>query len=395
MFSSPTAANGAATYPLHSTPVASSTVRLRRRIAEAPALALDHAELGGELMPSAQQLVSEAVAINHAGVNARATLDRYRDHLDHFIAYLASAHAETPLTAKRRHVVLFMTHLGRSGGCEPDELRLPCTWCRQRGYPDGRNTSGWSASYRKSYLSAIRFLYRHCQCEEDLPDADPSQSLTSPKIVRKRGYTPNADEVQALLNAPGGPKDRLLAHWMWYTPSRRATFSDAVWRDVDLDAGVWHLTGKGGKQEEFALHPALVREFRVYRRWQLVEAQRNSQIRDALGDPETAFVLLTRTGRQTRPESIGKMLKWRARRAGVGVVAAKGKWDSPGGETSLLHPHSMRRAWAEHALNHPTDPVSIDVVQEVLHHADISTTRRHYARTKPERARQALLTMRL
>jgi integrase len=46
--------------------------------------------------------------------------------------------------------------------------------------------------------------------------------------------------------------------------------------------------------------------------------------------------------------------------------------------------------WATVALN---DGVGIDVVQEVLGHADISTTRRHYATTLPERAQAALVNM--
>lgn len=162
-----------------------------------------------------------------------------------------------------------------------------------------------------------------------------------------------------------------------------------------MELGTWRLVGKGDKVDVFELHPVLRTEFRRYLRWQTEEATRNPAIKAALDDPETAFVLLTRNGKRVRPESIAKMLKWRARRAGVGVIKAKGKWDVAGGKTSKVSPHAMRRAWAQHALNHPTNPVPIDVVAEVLNHADISTTRRHYAPTKPERARAALRSMSL
>lgn len=37
----------------------------------------------------------------------------------------------------------------------------------------------------------------------------------------------------------------------------------------------------------------------------------------------------------------------------------------------------------------------LEVVQDVLQHKDPSTTRRHYAAPKPERARQALLDFNL
>jgi integrase len=63
------------------------------------------------------------------------------------------------------------------------------------------------------------------------------------------------------------------------------------------------------------------------------------------------------------------------------------------GLTSRVSPHSYRRAWATIALNEKELP--IDVVSEVLKHSDITTTRRHYAPTKSERARAALVGMRL
>lgn len=156
------------------------------------------------------------------------------------------------------------------------------------------------------------------------------------------------------------------------------------------ERGQWHLVGRFGKVDVFDLHPLLLRQFRLYRRWQREEALRNRAIRQALEDEDTAYVLLTRNGKRTRPETIAKMLKWRAIRAGVAVKDSTARWDAPGGKTSKLSPHAMRRGWADIALNDHDTP--LDVVAEVLKHTETSTTRRHYARTKPERARAALLS---
>lgn len=344
---------------------------------------------------STQQLIDEAIEINHAKVGEKRTLRRYKDHLVHYGQYLASAHGATFYTARKKHVRLFMTHLENVGGEHPDSSRLRCEWCRTRGYPDGRSGPGWSASYRKSYLSAVKFLYKHFQAEDDLPDHNPAALETSPKIAHRRGYAPSKGEVKMLLNADGTPKGRLLAHWMFYAPSRRETFSNARWSDFDLDRGEWEILGKGKKVDVFALAPPLVRELKRYRRWQLSEAERNPAIRDALGDPENAYVLLTRNGKRTVPETVYKILRWHAIRAGVGVQKANGRWDAPGGQISRVSPHSMRRAWATIALNDDENPAPIDVVSEVLKHRDISTTRRHYAPTKSDRAQSALVNMRI
>ncbi|MEZ5078103.1 MAG: tyrosine-type recombinase/integrase [Solirubrobacterales bacterium] len=358
----------------------------------APARFLDEfEELRMDL--SNDQLVNEAIEINHAGVGKPATLERYRGHLVHFGDYLASVHGKTFYTARKKHVRLFMSHLERQGGSQPHDARLRCSWCKGRGYPDGRSGPGWSPSYRKSYLSALKFLYKHFLAEEDLPDHNPAALESSPKIVHKRGYTPTREEVRCLLTAQGTPRGRLLAHWMFYAPSRLATFADARWCDLDLDQGTWEVVGKGDKADIFALAPPLLRELRLYRRWQLSEAERQPAMRDALSDPETAYVLLTRNGKRTTPQSIHKMVKWHAVRAGVGVRKASGRWDAPGQQTSRVSPHAMRRAWATVALN--DEELPIDVVSEVLKHRDISTTRRHYAPTKSDRARAALIEMRV
>lgn len=358
----------------------------------APARFLDRfEELRMEL--SDQQLIAEAIETNHAGVRKDRTLDRYRDHLVHYSQYLASAFGLTFYTARRKHVRMFMNHLSKPGGPKPHDSRLQCAWCKTRGYPDGRSGPGWSPSYRKSYLAAIKFLYLHFLAEEDLPDLNPAALEQAPKVPIKLGYTPSSEEVKKLLECPGTPKGRLLAHWLFYAPSRRQTFSDARWRDIDLDQGTWRVMGKGDKFDIFDLAPPLIRALRLYRNWQLSEAQRNDAIRDALADPETAYVLLTRNGRKTTPQTISKIAKWHAVKAGVGVRKSQGTRDVMNGLTSRVSPHSYRRAWATIALNEKELP--IDVVSEVLKHSDIATTRRHYAPTKSERARAALVGMRV
>ncbi|HTT95487.1 MAG TPA: hypothetical protein VMF55_12505 [Solirubrobacterales bacterium] len=162
---------------------------LDRSIDSAPARLLDEIE-EKRMELSNDQLIAEAIEIDHAGVNDR-TVRRYGDHLVHFGQYLASAQGVDFYGCRSKHVRLFMAHLERAGGANPHPSRLACEWCRVRGYPDGRAGTRWSASYRKSYLAAIKFLYRHFMREEDLPDHNPASMESSPKVVHKRAYTPS------------------------------------------------------------------------------------------------------------------------------------------------------------------------------------------------------------
>ncbi len=339
---------------------------------------------------SSEQLIREAVSINHKRKPTRQTRKEYATDLGHFAEYLESAHRRNFYTAKRKHIAMFLDHLGEPGGAVPAQSRLACSWCRDRGYPDGRSDCGWSGSTQKGYLSAIRFLYHHFMMDEDLPDHDPSSGIDCPTVVTVPQWSPTRSEVLKLFDAPGKPRDRLIAHWVFYAPSRRAPFVETRWRDIDLDEGTWRLIGKGKKVDTFDLHPRLLAVFRQYRKWQLKQAAINPKVRQALEDEETAFVLLTRNGKPVLPNQMAKMLKWRGIRAKVALRSTNAKHEAVNGKTSKICPHSLRRAWARFALNDPDHPMAIDVVSEVLRHKDISTTRRHYAHTKPERARQAL-----
>jgi integrase len=184
-------------------------------------------------------------------------------------------------------------------------------------------------------------------------------------------------------------------HWLFYAPSRRKTYADARWTDIDLDAAEWEVVGKNGKVDIFPLAPPLLRAFRIYRRWQLSEAERHPAMRDALSDPETAYVLMTSNGKKTSPTTVTKIATWHGIRAEVGLKKATPGIDAVNGMTSRVTPHCFRRAWATIALNDEKEPTPIDVVSEVLRHKEIATTRRHYAPTKSDRAKAAIVGMRL
>lgn len=343
---------------------------------------------------SDQELIEEAIYSGLGGDANDGTLNKYRKHLEHFSGFLASR-GRNFYKARRKDVSIYINHLGTRGGTDPDPMRLGCDWCADHGYPDGRKGPGWSPSSQKSHLSAIHYLYKHFALDEELPDINPSLYVSSPKVVNEPGYAPSREEVKALLRAPGRPRDRLLAFWIFYTASRSAPFWKARWRDLDLDAQhpSWDIIGKGQIADRIPLHPLLVGELKRYRSWQGREAGKNEAIEAALANSETAFVLLTRNGNPLHENEIGKLLKWRAIRAGVGVERAKdGARDAPGGLTSRVCPHALRRAWARISLD---DGVPLDVIQTVLNHQDISTTRRHYAPGKPEPAEKAVRKMRL
>lgn len=296
--------------------------------------------------PTDAAIIEEAILVNHAQIRADRTLKDYKRNIRHFAAYIASACGVTLGTAKRRHVLAYMRHLETHGGNNPHEMRKGCSWCVANGYPDGREGKGWSPQRRKANLSAIRFVYRHMIEEEMLEGGDPSAHLAAPPCPHKRLYTPSRDEVRAFLDAPGAPRDRLLAYWMYYAPSRRETFRQARWSDIeglDTDQAFWWIPkAKNYKPDGFMIHPVLRRELRRYKAWQQEQAALSPRIANALSDEDTAFILLSSTGKQLHQSTLTKMVKWRAVRAKVGLVRSDDV-DAVDGFNSKLTPHSLRR----------------------------------------------------
>lgn len=257
-------------------------------------------ELEAELLDpgklSSHALIKDALKDNHRKVNEK-TRSGYERHMEHFAHFLESAEQTDLYEAQRKHVRRFLNHLELKGGGKPHPDRLDCSWCRDHGYPDGRNGCGWSASQRKNAMSAIKFLYHHFLVDDDLPNIDPSQTVAWPKQVVKPLWAPNKKELKKILETQTDPRTRLMIHWMAYAPSRRQTFIDARWRDIDLNAGTWVVCGKGDQVETFSLNPRLIREFRSYHQWIVRQAKKNPEIAFALESDETAFVLLTSNGK--------------------------------------------------------------------------------------------------
>lgn len=342
--------------------------------------------LGGPVLDrSTDQLVDDlglALLVRHSA----ATAAEYRRMVEHYIAFLEQWDGVSLMTARRIHVEAFVKHLGKpEGGLA--RLVEGCAVCRAMG---NRPTDGYSASYAKRHLAAVRAAYGFLRSERVVSD-DPTLGVRAPTVENRRQYVPSREEVRALMDHPGTPKGRLLVRLAYYAPARRAELARIRYCDID-EHGVWHLTAKGGRAHAYQLHPEVMRALREYARWQRTQPK----LREALASDDTAYVFLSRWGRPMTDGQLVRVLKRHAIRAGVGLVPARGKeWDAIDGQTSRLSPHALRRAWASHVLNDPTSPVPIDVVSSVLGHRDIATTRKHYAFTDDDRAFEALRRHRL
>lgn len=317
-----------------------------------------------------QELITEFIA--QADV-AETTRTVYRAHLGEFARWLVhprtrrASVSATLLEARRPDVARFMAYL-QSGD-------------RYAAASSPRHAKVPSASTRKTFLASLRKFYRYLLTVE-LVDVDPTYGIDRPKVRTRPGLTLTAEQVRALLDAKGNPRDRVQVYLLAFTAARMNEIRCLRWRDVNLDERVLRLHGKNDKYRTIDIHPRLAPELRRYRLWQAGEAERNDAVRAALKNPETAFVLLTRNGRQLADTAIYKQLM---RRACVAGLFPLGKQHRE--HRSQVSPHALRRTFATLLLN---DGHHIDAVADVLGHESVDTTRKHYAFSSSERRKATI-----
>jgi integrase/recombinase XerD len=258
---------------------------------------------------------------------ARNTLQAYRTDLLQFGSFLAERGVGAA-DASAADVSDFLADLATGNG------QAPC-----------------SAATIHRKAACLRSFYRHLRREE-LVDEDPTGKLTPPRRGRKLPHVLGYSEVKRLLEAPRGSeppalRDRALLEVMYACGLRASEVVGLDVTDVDMERGFVRAHGKGSKERIVPLGrqaAAAVRRYLQSGRPELVGTR-----------PESKLFVNQRGGRLTR-QGLYKIIQRHAKAAGL-----DGK----------MSPHTLRHTFATHLLSGGCDLRS---VQEMLGHADVSTT---------------------
>ncbi len=258
---------------------------------------------------------------------SRNTLNAYRTDLLQFGEFLASRKGDA-LAARPTDVADFLADLATG---------------------NGRPACSASTIHRKA--ACLRSFYKHLRREE-LVDEDPTAALTAPRRARKLPQVLNYAEVQRLLAAPRGDspalrRDRALLEVMYACGLRASETIGLELSDVDLQHGFLRARGKGSKERLVPLGRQAVAAVQAYLR-----SGRSELVRQR---PESKLFVNFRGGALTR-QGLYKIVQRHARAAGL---------------ADRMSPHTLRHSFATHLLAGGCD---LRAVQEMLGHADISTT---------------------
>jgi len=255
---------------------------------------------------------------------SKLTISAYGRELERFIAFVATRGRQAPSSVEGNDIRDYVFHLA--------DLGLAPTSVRR------------AQSALRTYFGFL--------LEEGALETDPTEGLRSPRIGRPLPDVLDAAAVSALLEAPRLDssvhwRDRAILEFLYATGVRVSELVGLLVTNLDLEEGLCTVFGKGSKERMIPLGgPACVALSRYLR-----------EVRPALEKGKGGgYVFLNQRGRPLSRTAIWKIVKAAARSAGI---------------EGNVSPHVLRHTFATHLLEGGADLVA---VQELLGHADISTT---------------------
>ncbi|CEH29895.1 recombinase XerD [Aneurinibacillus migulanus] len=255
---------------------------------------------------------------------AKNTLESYQRDLHAYCAYLERENFTNLNETNRMQIMGYLLHLQEQG-------RATATLSRN--------------------LASIRAFYQFLLREKFI-DKDPSVNLESPKIEKKLPQVLSVTEVETLLNGPdtrlpSGLRDKAMLELLYATGIRVSELVSLNLSDVNLNMGFIKCFGKGSKERIIPLGRLAIADVSRY-------LERGRPMLKKRGQEEALF--LNHHGRRLSRQGFWKIIK---------------KYAQLANSHKEITPHTLRHSFATHLLENGADLRS---VQEMLGHADISTT---------------------
>ncbi len=200
-------------------------------------------------------------------------------------------------------------------------------------------------------LVAVKVFFRYLQ-RESLLAANITDAMDSPRLWKVLPATLTVREVERLLDAPDpstplGVRDKTILETLYGTGMRVSELVGLRIDDIHFDADYLRCTGKGNKERVIPIGRAAHDQLQRY-----IHGTRPT----FRGHDATRVVFLTRRGLPCTRKGVWRMIRARARAAGI---------------AKRVTPHTLRHSFATHLL---ANGAPLRIIQEMLGHADIATT---------------------
>ena len=266
--------------------------------------------------------------------------------IEEFATSLTSS-ADNTVAAYRRDIEQFSRWAADADVHEPGDVDRALL----RRYVAWLTTQGRAKRTVARTVSSLRRYFAHLR-REGMVDIDPSTSLRAPKGDGRLPRVLDHHAVDVLLDGPT-PEDE--PHWrrlrddavlevLYASGVRVGELCGLDLDALDLAAGAMSVWGKGSKQRRVPLGDPAVAALRA---WMAIRSE-------VVPAEAGAAVFGNERGHRLTPRDVRRIIDRRA--------------DRP------THPHALRHTFATHLLDGGAD---LRAVQELLGHADVSTTQRY------------------
>ena len=221
-----------------------------------------------------------------------------------------------------------------------------------RAYLAWLHEQGYAKSTIARRLAAVRSWCRFL-CRQTVLKVNPADGLRGPRLDQKLPHFVQREDMLRLVATPPaeeplGVRDRAILETLYSAGLRVSELTGLNVDDVDLDAGLATIRGKGRRERLAILGPYAVSAVRLWLGQRAVIVARR---------PRAAVALfLNRAGTRLSSRSVGRMLE---------------KYLAQAGLDPRTSPHTLRHSFATHLLDAGAD---IRSVQELLGHRSLSTT---------------------
>jgi integrase/recombinase XerD len=255
---------------------------------------------------------------------AQNTLESYGRDLRQYQTYLQNGHMDFIKDSNRSTILAYLNNL---------------------------QIKGRAVSTISRNLAAIKSFYQYLVRERYL-EKDPAAHLESPKLEKKLPKILTISEVEELLKQPNtflptGLRDKAMLELLYATGIRVSELISLNISDINLDMGYIKCYGKGAKERIVPLGSIAAKCVQDY-----IGKGRPKLVRTY----EEAALFVNHHGNRLTRQGFWKIIKKYAQEASI---------------NKEITPHTLRHSFATHLLENGADLRS---VQEMLGHADISTT---------------------
>jgi len=218
-------------------------------------------------------------------------------------------------------------------------------------YLGDRKRAGLAAASIKLIVVALKILFRFLLSKK-VVRRNPTETLSLPRIERYLPETLNEIQVEQLLEAIDttvrlGLRDRAIVELLYASGLRISELANARLENFNAEDRILRVIGKGSKTRLVPVGRKACEALAAY-----LSGERPKLVGRRTGNE----IFLSARGTKMTTVRVWQIVKKHARKSGL---------------EANVYPHLLRHSFATHLLSNGAD---LRIIQEMLGHADISTT---------------------